>query len=153
MFSIKGRAYKVEYEGLHLLCLNCGKFGHYVEGCPKTSVVGGNGGQGGDNDRVVKQTELVGGQVAAGPWTVVSKTRRPRKNPKLTEAVTGGANNQGSRFAISGEDNLHLEEQNKDTTINPEINANNNGAFLFIKNHVEMTSNDNARGLSNWKEN
>jgi hypothetical protein len=88
MFSIKGRTYKVEYEGLHLLCLNCGKFGHYVEGCPKTSVVGGNGGQGGENDRVEKQTQVMGGEVT-GPWTVVSKTRRPRKNQKLTEAVTG----------------------------------------------------------------
>lgn len=29
-----GRKYNVEYEGLHLLCTNCGKFGHYAEGCP-----------------------------------------------------------------------------------------------------------------------
>jgi hypothetical protein len=53
-----------------------------------------------------------------------------------------------------GEDNLHLEvtdleEHDRDTTINPKINANNNGAILFDKKHVEMTSNDNARGLSN----
>lgn len=31
MFSNKGRHYKVEYEGLHLLCLNYCRFGHYVE--------------------------------------------------------------------------------------------------------------------------
>lgn len=28
MFVIRDRVYKVEYEGLHLLCLNRGKFGH-----------------------------------------------------------------------------------------------------------------------------
>jgi hypothetical protein len=35
MFMIKGRKYNVEYEGLHLLCKTCGKFGHYSEGCPE----------------------------------------------------------------------------------------------------------------------
>ncbi|MCH84794.1 hypothetical protein A2U01_0005630 [Trifolium medium] len=33
MFQIKDRYYKVEYEGLHMLCLACGTFGHYKEGC------------------------------------------------------------------------------------------------------------------------
>lgn len=33
MFAIKGRHYKIEYEGLHLLCLNCGRFGHYKVDC------------------------------------------------------------------------------------------------------------------------
>lgn len=35
IFSIKGRHYKVEYKGLHLLCPNCGRFWHYKEGCMK----------------------------------------------------------------------------------------------------------------------
>lgn len=30
MSTIKGRHYKVKYEGLHL-CLSCRKYGHYVE--------------------------------------------------------------------------------------------------------------------------
>jgi hypothetical protein len=29
MFTIKGRKYNVEYEGLHMLCLTCDKFVHY----------------------------------------------------------------------------------------------------------------------------
>lgn len=33
MFTIKGRKYKIKYEGLHPLCLKCGKLGHYKEGC------------------------------------------------------------------------------------------------------------------------
>lgn len=33
MFAIKGRHFKVEYEGLHLIFLHCGKYGHTYEGC------------------------------------------------------------------------------------------------------------------------
>lgn len=33
MFELNERRYKIEYEGLHLLCLTCGRFGHYMEGC------------------------------------------------------------------------------------------------------------------------
>jgi NMD protein affecting ribosome stability and mRNA decay len=35
MFMIKERKYNVEYEGLHILCKTCGRFGHYSEGCPE----------------------------------------------------------------------------------------------------------------------
>jgi hypothetical protein len=33
MFTIKGSKYNVAYEGLHLLCTTCGRFGHYKKGC------------------------------------------------------------------------------------------------------------------------
>lgn len=32
-YKLKGRRYKIEYEGLHMLCFGCGQFGHYVESC------------------------------------------------------------------------------------------------------------------------
>lgn len=33
MFDINESSYKIEYEGFHLLCLACGRYGHYKEGC------------------------------------------------------------------------------------------------------------------------
>ncbi|KAJ1421055.1 Zinc finger, CCHC-type [Sesbania bispinosa] len=33
-FELLGRTYSVEYEGLHLICFGCGKYGHRSEGCP-----------------------------------------------------------------------------------------------------------------------
>ncbi|KAI5438408.1 hypothetical protein KIW84_024234 [Lathyrus oleraceus] len=33
LFSIKDRKYRIEYEGLHLLCLSCGRYGNYKEVC------------------------------------------------------------------------------------------------------------------------
>jgi hypothetical protein len=38
MFELKDRVYKIEYEGLHMLCRACGKFGHYMEGCTEKNV-------------------------------------------------------------------------------------------------------------------
>lgn len=29
-FRALGRKYRIEYEGLHLLCFNCGKYGHHI---------------------------------------------------------------------------------------------------------------------------
>jgi len=34
LFELNQCFYKTEYEELHFLCLACGRFGHYVEGCP-----------------------------------------------------------------------------------------------------------------------
>lgn len=33
MFSIKGKHYKMEYEGYHPLCLFCGRFRHETSRC------------------------------------------------------------------------------------------------------------------------
>ena len=32
-FTTLGRDFLVEYEGLRLICFNCGKYGHEVESC------------------------------------------------------------------------------------------------------------------------
>ncbi|CAK8562379.1 unnamed protein product [Lathyrus sativus] len=39
MFSIKGKHYKVEYEGFHLLCLTCGRFRRHVKVCGEKKEV------------------------------------------------------------------------------------------------------------------
>ncbi|MCI17709.1 hypothetical protein A2U01_0038859 [Trifolium medium] len=81
MFAIKGRKYNVEYEGLHLLCLTCGKFGHYKEGCPDKAK--GIEGQHGEKNTgvggIAHGTHSAGGKTE-GPWRVVQKQRRSRKN-------------------------------------------------------------------------
>ncbi|MCI32227.1 hypothetical protein A2U01_0053440, partial [Trifolium medium] len=60
------------YEGLHLLCINCGKSGHY-EGCldKTTDVEEVKGGWWpGDRDRRDERIWLTGSTVD-GPWMVV----------------------------------------------------------------------------------
>lgn len=33
-YKLKGRYMKIEYEGIHLICFSCGKYGHGEERCP-----------------------------------------------------------------------------------------------------------------------
>jgi hypothetical protein len=124
MFTIKERKYNVEYEGLHLLCTTCGKFGHYKEGCPdkmkqpEQRAVDGDGINGG--------LETVGGRVLAGnnmdgPWVVVQKQKKMRKGKERetpaearTAPTKGGINGdpklKGSRFAALSGDMNDLDE-------------------------------------------
>lgn len=56
MFTIKEKMYKIEYEGLHLLCLSYGRFGHYKEGCPNTNnIVNLNTNKGGNVSAAVQR--------------------------------------------------------------------------------------------------
>ncbi|WJX55133.1 hypothetical protein P8452_40942 [Trifolium repens] len=96
------------------------EFGHYVEGCPmKTSKPAGedgnnNGANKGENQHVNSNDQAV------GPWTVVTKQRRQRKNTKPGEGNKDEATVTGSRFAIlgnnKGEDTLE-EDAATDTVI------------------------------------
>ncbi|KAK2387120.1 zinc ion binding / nucleic acid binding protein [Trifolium repens] len=106
MFMIKGRKYNVEYEGLHLLCKTCGKFGHYSDGCPEKGKIGEvqresseHGGQ--KNGEV----ELAGSRVE-GPWMVVQKQKRNRKAKEketmVNTAVEGGGKRTPAKMNANG---------------------------------------------------
>lgn len=36
---VNGLWYKVQYEGIHLICINCGCYGHLGRNCPLTQTV------------------------------------------------------------------------------------------------------------------
>ncbi|MCH84322.1 hypothetical protein A2U01_0005153, partial [Trifolium medium] len=129
MFTIKGRKYNVEYEGLHLLCTTCGRFGHYKEGCPEKNKIQSvgeirietNGKGGGENGGGTHHME---GSTIDGPWKVVQKTKRAKKGKeretptvesgsnKSPAKINAGAKNTGSRFAALTSDEVNLETDN-----------------------------------------
>ncbi|XP_058764722.1 uncharacterized protein LOC131638194 [Vicia villosa] len=86
MFQIDGSSYKIEYEGLHLLCLVCGRYGHYKEGCSFKSA-----GKESEEDRSMENgrkemlhvgegSGLIGNTTKDdGPWKVVQKQRKGKK--------------------------------------------------------------------------
>lgn len=72
MFTIKESSYKIEYEGLHMLCLNCGKYGHCIDGCKLKSKEKDYVPNGGASVVVRNSHEMNEGKVTSvnknGPW-------------------------------------------------------------------------------------
>jgi hypothetical protein len=121
MFELRQEIYKVEYEGLHMLCRTCGKFGHYIEGCSekeKSSITRTNMNEArsdaNENGVMINDTNNAEDD-ANGPWVVVQKPRRPRKTKEGNSAGPSQAAGTGTRFDI-------LETINAD----PEIGGDNN---------------------------
>ncbi|KAJ1438407.1 hypothetical protein SESBI_03016 [Sesbania bispinosa] len=119
-FSLEGRVYPVEYEGLHLVSFQCGRYGHRREGCPLLlSEVSSK--QKENVTTVVKPNQSTTAaapvdDTSFGPWMIVQKPQR--RNPRnaggtindqrnLRGAKSGVSNiidinktkQQGSRFA------------------------------------------------------
>ncbi|KAK2359196.1 zinc ion binding / nucleic acid binding protein [Trifolium repens] len=130
MFELKDEIYKVEYEGLHMLCRTCGKFGHYVEGCPEKKtpctasvsneerrmVVSGEGMASKDSDM-----ERNGN----GAWVVVQKPRRQRK--ARDESSNGGKTAGAGRSTGTGTRFQILDSINED----PEIEGVNDEEIII----------------------
>ncbi|KAM2304045.1 hypothetical protein ACFXTH_023791 [Malus domestica] len=130
--------YAVEYEGLHLVCFNCGCYGHRREQCPSlirkqstTLDPDIETNQPMDEDSVQDQvmssnvgksdkscTTEVGKDMKThdspliGPWSIVTYNRRakPSKKSKLDQNATK-LSNSGSRFCSLG-----LEDVDPNTT-------------------------------------
>jgi hypothetical protein len=121
MFTIKDRKYNIEYEGLHLLCTICGRFGHYKEGCPDKGRVRSEQMAGGEEG---SKQERGGGNID-GPWCVVNKQKRgrravPIKNISTAEfnatpaKLNDPINSTGSRFASLSADMVEINEESMD---------------------------------------
>ncbi|KAK2384311.1 zinc ion binding / nucleic acid binding protein [Trifolium repens] len=154
MFMIKGRKYNVEYEGLHLLCKNCGKFGHYSEGCPeKIKVTNGhqevieNGGRnngGGDAP----------GSNLDGPWMVVQKQKRIRKGKEKENTMSEGGGRKGpAKFNAAGSINGSRFVALMDDNVE-DIQQNANHAQTVVKPVLEEhVANESANGYGRNNQN
>ncbi|KAF7833066.1 uncharacterized protein G2W53_015399 [Senna tora] len=102
--EVTGRSYAVEYEGLHMVCFHCGRYGHTKDGCllnkkaegkEKQQVdlnsvpnemeqeIGGGDGlapvpeQGVAREEGVDRNEAIKGKVGIfGPWMMVTRAKR-----------------------------------------------------------------------------
>ncbi|XP_058783386.1 uncharacterized protein LOC131658066 [Vicia villosa] len=121
MFELKDKSYRVEFEGLHLLCITCGKFGHYKEGCPmkkhmastvpSTSVQGAKIDDGSD----VRSMTIDSDQNGDRPWQVVQKQRRTRKPPEAKKKLPATGSwlaKAGTRFQVLGDSSGTIKENN-----------------------------------------
>ncbi|KAK4252646.1 hypothetical protein QN277_014391 [Acacia crassicarpa] len=109
-FAIEGHQYYIEYEGLHMLCSNCGFYGHRRDSCPmggkQSTRVNGNGtGNGQPNDCNMDGNNMSDGEkrTSEDTWIVVQKPRRPRKNIDK-QGQSSDRIPTGSRFAMLAEE-------------------------------------------------
>ncbi|KAJ1424289.1 Zinc finger, CCHC-type [Sesbania bispinosa] len=120
IFELNGRRYRVEYEGLHLICFQCGCYGHRKESCPLLEEGKKDDAQGPleKNDGVAPkdmgEDKVQNSQAADGgfgPWMMVQKGGRRRANgaegaQKSKAEIKGNRISQanskqgGSRFNI-----------------------------------------------------
>ncbi|KAJ4826538.1 hypothetical protein Tsubulata_034976 [Turnera subulata] len=108
-FRLRRRTWKVEYEGLHLVCFTCGCYGHkdnqcYVSGPPEPQPNFQPQGtpETQENDKT-PDAELERPEIHKnyGPWMLVKKPNRRRANPPHSEPKTQVAREVprvGSRF-------------------------------------------------------
>jgi hypothetical protein len=152
MFTIKGCKYNVEYEGLHLLCTTCGRFGHYKEGCKEKAI---QPEEITADKQVSREGRVFAGSEVKGPWIVVQKSRRnkketpvmenhaerfPAKNNGVPASIKGAPIMEGSRFAMLSNDTDTIEEEvqiiNEEVLqMNKENNAGEKIATIVDQTH------------------
>ncbi|KAJ4844704.1 hypothetical protein Tsubulata_024279 [Turnera subulata] len=113
--TIRGEEFKVQYEGLHTICMTCGTYGHDEAGCksvpargnkvtiidPATSAPMGEG---------MKQDGDVAPNTDFGDWMIARRIRRlPSNKPPAAESHSSGPSN-GNRFAALSHEQAVDEE-------------------------------------------
>lgn len=117
-FVLRRKIRRIKYEGLHLICFNCGVYGHTIDQCKKgeeenepVEIADNNNNQGDEINKIFRNQETMARPEIVddyGPWMIARKPTR-RTNARLGNREQGGstARVQGSRFGIL-EDN-HVE--------------------------------------------
>ncbi|WJX16517.1 hypothetical protein P8452_06530 [Trifolium repens] len=147
-FELKGRFYKIEYEGLHMLCRTCGKLSHYIEGCPEKKTTTQDGSQNHQAQRVAStdsrsDMEKNNHESNQGPWVVVQKPRRNRKisggaGGSSGSIKTSGSKDAGTRFQV-------LESINEEETNHADERQTETEKEEFVQQHVKYNKSQKGR--------
>lgn len=81
-YKLDGKKYFIEYESIHMISFECGKYDHLTEKCPKNPMVSDS------TPEQPVQEGVVWDDANFGPWMVVKKIRRNRK-AKITSTEAG----------------------------------------------------------------
>lgn len=119
MFSVKGRHYKVEYEGLHISCLGCGRYGYHAEVCrEKKAVTLVEEGEKEETSKGDINNESKKLMETLGHWSIIQKTRKTMHSKQVTSKdwQVDHANNTLVKYATimlecnkRDRDSLHLK--------------------------------------------
>ncbi|KAF7844786.1 ribonuclease H [Senna tora] len=115
-YCVHGNLKKIEYEGLHLICFECGVYGHDLEHCPVRRVRQEKEKQEkekeGHGSTEINRNNTVYKNSPYGAWMTVvkpSRPRRPRQNAQSQAKVKSNEKiDQGSGFAILGDEEQEI---------------------------------------------
>lgn len=166
--KIRNRTYRIEYEGLNLICFTCGKYGHHRDTCNLQiqSTSNQNLVEEATNNEMNNATDSINepgnqsceNEETFGSWMIVKRNSSNRiPNKQQTNKVEGrktipvesripGTNTQkpptisGSRFAVFGVE----EECEEDTCmVISQGEANTNGDIGEVNNLEKMVETSN----------
>lgn len=124
-FVFEDEEFKIEYEGLNLICFECGKFGHKKEACPQ--VLGGGDGQTVPVQKEGSPANMEAPEAAFGPWMIAKRPTRntsKRPVPAAGNARSDGGKHNGTRFsALSNMEVDEIGEIPKSGAVSPETQA------------------------------
>ncbi|XP_050205722.1 uncharacterized protein LOC126655541 [Mercurialis annua] len=105
---IDGRVQKIEYEGLPIICFDCGRYGHRENNCPFNNKTEGDTTQAKSPiPNTVQSPATTTAEAPFGPWMQVTNRRRKQNN----NGTNQGNIPSGSRFTSIAD----LEEENQDS--------------------------------------
>lgn len=121
-FILRRKVRRIEYEGLHLICFNCGVYGHTIDQCKKDdekedteqTVGDASISAAGNKQNQRKQEVTVHPEVVDdyGPWMIAWKPTRRNTN-RWENQEQGGTNTKemGSRFGVLEGDQTEFDER------------------------------------------
>jgi hypothetical protein len=162
--------YHVEYEGLHLLCKNCGIYGHVARNCQSSARQGNNDGETESSEKErseaapISTTQNKESTIVAadckeeglyGDWLVVTKKKNQgsktvgKNHGNSTKSVGGSnkkSNDRVSFFAPLKNAGLHLTEENVNLNETPQFHIG--GGWIALK-----CGQKEIKGPAAWKTN
>ncbi|KAF7827992.1 LINE-type retrotransposon LIb DNA [Senna tora] len=123
-YCVHGRQRRIEYEGLHLICFECGVYGHDLENCKirkerkeKEKKEKEQKGEQGSTETNREEEETTNNEPKYGGWMTVQKNRRPRRprsnnQQPQKEIITVSRISTKSRFAALESKDKQEEEKN-----------------------------------------
>ena len=169
-YELRGKVRHVQYEGLKIVCFNCGLYGHHKDVCPliesrkeaeKSDFLGEEHLDDG-KDQVMEEVIEEVGEGDFGPWMLVKKQNRkamPKVRTKKTEeergggkfAKTGMIHNQKTRQAASGSRFEVFDEYQEEEAIDLEQEFNKGFSGKDIQTGKYRASSSKASVVSSSK--
>jgi hypothetical protein len=125
---VNGHWYKVQYEGLHIICTNCGCYGHLGRNCPLTTPV--------------PEVEVHMSKHSSAP---------PQTNPEANQKKSNSSQPQSTSVAAQNGNIVTADLDPKET--NKEINNNNNeeskelhGDWLLVTRRKKQPNQPSSSG-------